>query len=581
MQRSSSETLDARDHREIRGDRHDPRSSLLPEHLLELTTAAVLERIGLRLNESDAAFVRSLVPFVIDPESLYAIPPLASLPSEYTVHPAMGDPASGSPDVLSYQNIPLQPVPVLAPALTHLLIGRGEDLEVEFIDGDNVYGANVFERHEGRRLLRRAISYVYRELDGDGVEFHIIVHEADGFLIVRRRQRGGESLRNRLRHIIASMRGKAGDDDEDARTRARLATFYRQARTALLAPATVSYESRDDRSLRIGRSDIYPGRTLDERFARLESAFPHLTPLVASARHRPLHEQPAALTLMEHRMYDAVLQTLADELGNGGCHVRAFKHPGELLRHLENRPVTFHRLELVSLLKSINEHPSGGFLAGNEVLRAIFKVLVQALQDERLWSAQRGHAEICAFRRWSDFFFAVDETRARERDVRNVIEAAFGGFKYVVVEAADEDESPYRVTLSDACPPCRCGRLVMPLIPTVTRERHLSADMFSMPIEEPGRKLLTIAQRLAAKTVADVDVLFLADWTLNACDPKRGVPRLVDLVGATDDDIQALTPHYESFVNRKGCRQHRLRRDAAVIAEFREKLAALVARRRA
>ena len=121
--------------------------------------------------------------------------------------------------------------------------------------------------------------------------------------------------------------------------------------------------------------------------------------------------------------------------------------------------------------------------------------------------------------------------------------------------------------------------MVMPLMPTVARETRLTADMLSMSIEEPARKALVIERRLDPDTVTDVDVAFLADWTVNARDPKRGIPRLVSLFGATDDDIVELACHYESFVNRKGSVQHRLRRDAVATRGFRQKLNHLVARR--
>ena len=141
-------------------------------------------------------------------------------------------------------------------------------------------------------------------------------------------------------------------------------------------------------------------------------------------------------------MYDAVLQTLTDEVSLRGHRVRAFKHPGELLRRLQDQPVAFYRLELVSLLKSINEHPHGGFLAGNEVLRAIYTVLVETLQNA-LHEASVDHAaEVCTFRRWSDFFFAVDEERLPGLQVCSLIEGAFSKFRYVAVDTATGPKGP-------------------------------------------------------------------------------------------------------------------------------------------
>ena len=217
MQRSSSDTLDARDPRLRCGDQHTATITSRSERLLELKTATVLERLGLCLDSGDGPFVRALLPFVIDPESVQTIPPLASIPAAFVVHqPGQSGGAQRGQDfadaqAISCQHLALQPVPVLAPALAHLLIGSGDGLEVEFIDGNNVYGANVFERHEGRRLLRRAIGFVYDQLESDGRDVDIIVHEADGFLVVRPYRAGAEPLRDRLQQIIAAMNGAATD----------------------------------------------------------------------------------------------------------------------------------------------------------------------------------------------------------------------------------------------------------------------------------------------------------------------------------------------------------------------------------
>ena len=50
------------------------------DRILEHTTWSVLRRIGLDLTPEDSDLVRNLIPFVIDPEFLYTIPPLESLP---------------------------------------------------------------------------------------------------------------------------------------------------------------------------------------------------------------------------------------------------------------------------------------------------------------------------------------------------------------------------------------------------------------------------------------------------------------------------------------------------------------------
>ena len=61
-----------------------------------------------------------------------------------------------------------------------------------------------------------------------------------------------------------------------------------------------------------------------------------------------------------------------------------------------------------------------------------------------------------------------------------------------------------------------------------------------------------------------------------ACDAKRGIPRLVSLLNATDDDIQALAGYYVSYVNRKGRRQHRIRRERHAIRGFEARLKKMV-----
>ena len=147
-----------------------------PAHrILEHTTWSVLRRIGLDLTAEDSDLVRNLIPFVIDPEFLHTIPPLESLPSRDSVCVPF--------DGIRYQNLALDPVPVLSSVLAPLLVSQEIDVDVQFVDGQNVYGANRFERHEGRRLLRRAIGFLHDEMAADGAAFDIIAFESDGFLI--------------------------------------------------------------------------------------------------------------------------------------------------------------------------------------------------------------------------------------------------------------------------------------------------------------------------------------------------------------------------------------------------------------
>ena len=344
-----------------------------PSRTLAETAASVLRRIGLDLGPDDHGLVRDLIPFVIDRESLHTIPPLESVPSRYRASAAH----------LHYRNVALPPVPVLAPALAHFLVFGQRDIEAAFVDGQNVYGANLFGHCEGRRLLRRAVGYLHDELAAQGAEFDIIAYESDGFLIASRRPTGAAPLEAQVRSVIAGMSG----DGVDAAARAvrdRLATFYRQAPGDLLAPATVSHQLRDDLPILLAQRDLGAHGTTAQRFERLRTLYRWLAPLIDVVSRRPAREQDVVLTLIEHRMYDPVLQGLADDLGVRGCRVRAFGEPAELLACSRDWPMTFFRLEVVSLLKSINEHPLGGFLAGNEALRAIFSLLVTTVQQVRL-----------------------------------------------------------------------------------------------------------------------------------------------------------------------------------------------------
>jgi hypothetical protein len=105
--------------------------------------------------------------------------------------------------------------------------------------------------------------------------------------------------------------------------------------------------------------------------------------------------------------------------------------------------------------------------------------------------------------------------------------------------------------------------------------------MLSMPIEEPARKMQAIEERLRGGAVPGVDIVFLADWTLNACDEKRGVPRLVNLLHATDADIRVLAGYYESYVSRRGRQQCRIRRERRAIRGFEGRLRDMIETARA
>lgn len=547
------------------------------EAMLERHTATILRRIGFAGVCDDEDCVRALMPFVIHPEFRHTIPPLASIPLDYDdmLMGPHGPVPAHSADT-QYRNVPLSPLPVSSPALAPWLVRLGHD-EVAFVDGHNVYGANLFERHEGRRLLRRAVGYLFDELADDGGDFDIISYEGDGFLISRRRRPGREPLEARLQRIIARMTGQDGNDEVRGTTRSRLATFYRYARKDVLAPASVCYEPRDDLARRLLPIDIYLDRPMEERFARLQETHDGLASLVTAIRRMAPHQQTLALNLIEHATYDPVLQTLADELGSDACAVRAFNDPGRLLDRVSRRSVLFFRLELVSLLKAVNEHPFGGFQAGDEALRTVYRVLVTTIQRVLREAGSDAGDEICTFRRWGEFYFGVNRDIACRRDVAAIVERAFEGNRYMVMECRHEGRSPHTVFLAHTCPQPAGSRIVVPVMPTVTLETRLSGDMLSMPIDEPERKVVAISKRLSGDPVPDLDVVFLADWTFNACDARRGIPRLVRLLNATDGDIQALARCYESYVGRKGRRQYRIRRETRAIRAFASRLKSMIA----
>jgi hypothetical protein len=544
--------------------------------VLERQTSKVLRRIGLETASDDRDLVRALMPFVIHREFLHTVPPLASVPRDYVVLSEPNNPsgsASESSQELLYRNVPLPPAPVSAPALAPFLVRLGHDPELAFVDGHNVYGANRFERDEGTRLLRRVVGYLHDELAADGDDFDIISYEADGFLILRQRRPGRVPLEARLRQIIARMSGP--DDGVHTRdsTRARLATFYRYARTTVLAPATVAYEPRDDLSTRLSPREIYPDRTLEERLARLQEMHDPPSSLLSAIRHRPPREQAIVLNLIEHGLYDPVLERLADRLSSAGCRVRAFSDPGHLLRVVSRQSMSVYRLELLSLLKAVNEHPAGGFAAGDEALRSVYRALVTALQRALRDAHADPSDEVCTFRRWGEFYFGVNGGLDRREDVAARVERAFESAPYMRIRCHGRPgRSPYTVALLDRWPSPARSEIVVPLMATVTLETRLSGDMFSTAIEEDGRKTRAIEKRLARGRVPAIDIMFIADWVLNACDRTRGIPRLVNLLDATDADIQYLARYYESCVSRKGRRQYRIRRERRAVRGFETRL---------
>jgi len=542
-----------------------------PAHsILEQATWSVLRRIGLALTPEDNDFVHDLIPFVIDPEFLHRIPPLESLPSRNSVCMPV--------DGIRYQNVALDPVPVLSSVLAALLVAQENDVDVQFVDGQNVYGANVFERHEGRRLLRRAIGFLHDEMAADGTAFDIIAFESDGFLIARRRVPGAAPLEDKVRRIIARMTGAEVQAEEWPAIRDRLATFFVRAHGTVLAPAAVCQESKHDLELLLTQREIEARGTLEERRARLQGRSEGLSSLLEAIARRPVHDQEIVIALVEYRMYDPVLQTVTERLDERTCRVTAFRAPGELLARVRHRSIVCFHVEVMSLLKSINEHPLGGYLAGNEALRAIYVLLATTLQRVLRTSGVEHEYDIYTLRRWGDFYVALDRDVVDACDIRGAIEDAFAMARYIVIEKRETNaETPYAATLLATAPAAAPSRIVVPLIPVVSRDAELSDDLLSMPIEQPGHhKRSAIDKRLYSTTVPDLDVAFLADWTLNACDPNRGIPRLVDLLQASDDDVQELSQHYERYVNRRGKTQSRIRREDRVIRSFRIRLKQLI-----
>jgi hypothetical protein len=515
-----------------------------------------------------------LIPFVIDPESAQTIPPLEAVPSSYVVRP------DEDGEDLGYQNVPLPPVPVLSPPLVHFLL-TVRDVETEFIDGDNVYSANMFGPQEGRRLLRRALGCLHDEMAAEGGDVDIVACEADGFLITKQRRPGAATLEDQVRSIIARMNGEGLDPVARRAIRSRLATFYRHAMDDVLAPASVSYESRDNLAVLLPSRDIDVPGTHEERFRRLATVRQDLAAMIAAVARRPSREQEVMLTLMEHRVYDPVLQRLACLLGTQGYHVRAFREPAELLASARRRPMRFFRLELMSLLKSINEHPLGGFLASNEALRTVYAFLVTTLQRALREMGVDPACEIQTFRRWGDFYFTLDRAITEARDICATIERAFARATYIAIERWGRHARAYSATLLPAPPAPDSTLMVMPLIPVVAADVPVFEDILSMPIEQPGpHRLRALDARFRRAAVPDLDIAFLADWSLNARDVNRGIPRLVGLLHATEADIAGLAGLYESYVSRKHKVQYRIRREAEALRVFSATVQHLIARSR-
>ena len=176
--------------------------------------------------------------------------------------------------------------------------------------------------------------------------FDIIAYESDGFLISTRRTPGATPLKDRLRRIIARMNGDEVDLGARAAARDRLATFYKHAFGDVLAPATVSYESKDDLLILLARQDIDTHSTIEDRFARLQARYVSLSSLIKTIAERTRQERGILLTLLEYRMYDPVLEPTTHHVGRPGYRVSVFRDPGELLKRVRNRSVTFYHLEL-------------------------------------------------------------------------------------------------------------------------------------------------------------------------------------------------------------------------------------------
>lgn len=539
-----------------------------PGHALEETAARALRRIGVGSAGRDGDLARQLLPFVIDAESLHTIPPLDVVPEHYVA----------TRDDIGYRNVALPPVPVLAPPLAHFLVHGRPDAETVFLDGHNVYGANLFGQQEGRRLLRRAIGFVHEELARQDGEFDIVSHEADGFLVSRARAAGRPSLREQVEAIVERMAGEGVDDDAGRAIRARLATFHRNAAGDVLAPASFTHQPCHDLDQVLATCDLGAHGGADERLARLGTLYPALGPLVDAVAALSPRERSIVLTLLEHRMYDPVLHGLAEALSTPECPLRAVGSPGELGRRAMERGATVVRLEALSVLKAINEHPHGGFLAGNAALRAVFRWLVTTLQRIHPAAQAGTRAPLLVFRRWGDFYFCLDRPAAAVDAACAAFEAAAETARYLVI--AETLRASPAAWLQAALPSGGAAQVVVPFMPVVAFDAPISDDILGMPVDPPAHaKRRAIAARLgAAGPAPDLDVAFLADWTVNACDPNRGIPRLMGLLHATAAEVANLAQYYEPYVSRKGKTRFRIRPRAGNLRHVADTLRGLLAR---
>lgn len=509
-----------------------------------------MERYLEDLDKKDAELIDSMMPFTLDNGSMYPLKPLLPLPEKY----------NRAKETLEYDNSELPPIPILSAAVAPYILAQSGTI-ARSVDGTGIYGHNEVAGLEGDRAIRKLLTTFTHNISNLPSN-SVIRWKGDLFLVVHDEvidKLGEKKFSSVVRE--ATIRTEEPDRYLNSAEQNRLASFSLTDKGIVLDTARMHYTEdevkKEDVAKKIERGPVRA------RITTLESLHPELKSLIQLIKQKPEKERSTLIGIIEGKLYDPLLQPIINSINKEGFELRAYMDAQDIQYHLQANNSALTKLEIASTLKTINSEGGFGEIAGDAFLCAIYKKVVQEVQQQIPELKQ-----LTTLRRWGDYYFVEDKDTSKK--IGQILLKTFQEAKYAKISRKNDlnQLDSYNVEFVRTPPAMNSDELLIPVLPIIgidegiklypiesgtddntaaalrlSNEMIFSARMKTLDEEVKKLRPRLILERLENPKTEDIEMILF--HILNPIDPKRGIPRLRNIFKATDEDMRTLTKYVE------------------------------------
>lgn len=493
-------------------------------------------KIELPKDEVGKRIIETLTPYVLDPGSIYPLEELSDeiLPTKYV-----------NDEKLTYQNNKLAPQEVLSTIAGSMMIDNGK--EVWWVDGKNMYSANeVSEKSNlvGDRMLRRIAELFFSKIEG----IELTRYQGDGFLISRDKNAGN------LEEEILNIKKQISTDSE---LRNKLSAFFRIDGNMLLDIGDFNLK-KETPSLIVERDQKNSQEELEIRVNKLLEYHPEFKTLTEDFKTMSLEDRSKVMEILEKSVFDHVIQPVAEKLSEKNFMILAYRDVHDMTEHFAGQEIDMLKIDIASMLKKINDAPGLGTDIGDEYLKVLFTKVVDSIKKDN-----PNLKEIGVLRRWGDFFIPMEKEQAKL--IKEKLEKMFNDECWYLTIDGDKKNPSVNFIREDDKKEHKSILSVMPIIGIQTNinleltknkdgevnfdaiknnDKKVNIVMNGLDEEVRRSRPKKTKERLKDPRWTQIDWNHLAETMINPLDLKRGRPRLLNIYGATREELTELISLY-------------------------------------